>query len=65
MVIGATLDIDGIYENRAKGAAPTYRDPRRRADIDLKWPWPVQVSRSSATRSRSPSFDSRSAGSLL
>lgn len=38
MVISATIDIDRIYENRDKGAAPTYRDRRRRADLYMKWP---------------------------
>jgi hypothetical protein len=38
MVISGSVDIDQIYENREKGAAPTYRDRRRRADLYTKWP---------------------------
>lgn len=38
MVVRGAIDIDKLYENRATGAAPTYRDRRRRADLYLKWP---------------------------
>ncbi|MEY2517904.1 MAG: hypothetical protein QOJ89_5268, partial [bacterium] len=33
----ATLDLDALHENRETGAAPTYRDRRRRADIYTTW----------------------------
>jgi predicted amidohydrolase len=36
-VIRATLDLDALHENRETGAAPTYRDRRRRADIYATW----------------------------
>jgi hypothetical protein len=38
MVVRGQVDIDLLYENRQKGAALTYRDRRRRADIYAKWP---------------------------
>jgi predicted amidohydrolase len=36
-VISATLDLDALHENRETGAAPTYRDRRRRADLYTTW----------------------------
>lgn len=38
MVVRAQVDIDLLFENREKGAAPTYRDRRRRAGLYSKWP---------------------------
>ena len=38
MVVRAEVDIDKLYENRETGAAPTYRDRRRRAGIYASWP---------------------------
>ena len=38
MVIQGEVDLDQLYENREKGAAPTYRDRRRRAHLYLQWP---------------------------
>ena len=38
MVVRGEVDIDKLYENRETGAAPTYRDRRRRADLYAKWP---------------------------
>lgn len=38
MVVHGQVDIDLLYENRRNGAALTYRDRRRRADIYSKWP---------------------------
>lgn len=38
MVIRADLDLDRLYENRETGAAPTFRDRRRRADLYRTWP---------------------------
>lgn len=37
MIVRAELDIDKLYENRETGAAPTYRDRRRRADLYTTW----------------------------
>lgn len=37
MVIHGEIDIDKLYENRETGAAPTFRDRRRRADLYAKW----------------------------
>jgi predicted amidohydrolase len=37
-VILGEVDIDALYENRDQGAAPTYRDRRRRAGIYTRWP---------------------------
>ena len=37
-VIQAVLDLDALQRNRATGAAPTYRDRRRRRDVYLTWP---------------------------
>jgi predicted amidohydrolase len=37
-VVRGEVDIDKLYENREAGAAPTYRDRRRRADLYVKWP---------------------------
>jgi predicted amidohydrolase len=38
MVVRGIVDIDRIYENRENGAAPTFRDRRRRADLYATWP---------------------------
>jgi predicted amidohydrolase len=38
MVVRGTVDVEKIYENREKGAAPTYRDRRRRRDLYVRWP---------------------------
>jgi predicted amidohydrolase len=38
MVVRGEVDIDKLYENRETGAAPTFRDRRRRADLYAKWP---------------------------
>jgi predicted amidohydrolase len=38
MVVRGEVDIDKLYENRETGAAPTYRDRRRRADLYTSWP---------------------------
>jgi predicted amidohydrolase len=38
MVVRGEVDIDKLYENRETGAAPTYRDRRRRADLYASWP---------------------------
>jgi predicted amidohydrolase len=38
MVVHAAVDIDKLYENRETGAAPTYRDRRRRVDLYTSWP---------------------------
>jgi predicted amidohydrolase len=38
MVVTAEVDIDKLYENRENGAAPTYRDRRRRAAVYGTWP---------------------------
>ncbi|UGS38299.1 carbon-nitrogen hydrolase family protein [Capillimicrobium parvum] len=38
MVVHGTVDIDRLYENRDNGAAPTFRDRRRRADLYASWP---------------------------
>lgn len=38
MVVRGEVDIDKLYENREAGAAPTYRDRRRRADLYATWP---------------------------
>jgi predicted amidohydrolase len=43
MVVRADVDIDKLYENREKGAAPTFRDRRRRADLYTKWPSHISV----------------------
>lgn len=37
MVIHGEIDIDKLYENRETGAAPTFRDRRRRADLYTRW----------------------------
>jgi predicted amidohydrolase len=34
----AELDLDALEENRRTGAAPTFRDRRRRADVYRTWP---------------------------
>ncbi|WP_026380736.1 carbon-nitrogen hydrolase family protein [Afifella pfennigii] len=33
-----TVDLDKLYDNRESGAATTYKDRRRRADLYRKWP---------------------------
>jgi hypothetical protein len=38
MVVRGEVDIDKLYENRETGAAPTFRDRRRRADLYARWP---------------------------
>jgi predicted amidohydrolase len=38
MVVRGSVDIDAIYANRETGAAPTYRDRRRRAHLYVDWP---------------------------
>lgn len=38
MVIHGQVDIDKLYENRENGAAPTFRDRRRRTDLYARWP---------------------------
>lgn len=38
MVVRGTVDVDRLYENRENGAAPTFRDRRRRADLYANWP---------------------------
>jgi hypothetical protein len=43
MFVRAEVDIDKLYENREKGAAPTFRDRRRRADLYTKWPSHISV----------------------
>lgn len=43
MVVRADVDIDKLYENREKGAAPTFRDRRRRSDLYTKWPSHISV----------------------
>ena len=37
-VVVATLDLDRLHENRENGAAPTFRDRRRRAGLYRSWP---------------------------
>jgi len=38
MVIRADLDLDRLHDNRETGAAPTFRDRRRRAALYRTWP---------------------------
>ena len=38
MVVIGEVELDKLYENRERGAAPTYRDRRRRADLYARWP---------------------------
>lgn len=38
VVVRGEVDIDMLYENRERGAAPTYRDRRRRAAVYGRWP---------------------------
>ncbi|MBI2964554.1 MAG: carbon-nitrogen hydrolase family protein [Deltaproteobacteria bacterium] len=38
MVIRAEIDLDRLHENRQGGAAPTFRDRRRRASLYRAWP---------------------------
>ena len=38
MVVRGEVDLDKLYENRENGAAPTFRDRRRRADLYAKRP---------------------------
>lgn len=37
-IVRGVVDLDLLQENRASGAAPTYRDRRRRADLYRSWP---------------------------
>jgi predicted amidohydrolase len=37
-VTAAEIDLDELSENRASGAAPTFRDRRRRSALYRKWP---------------------------
>jgi hypothetical protein len=37
MVIHGEVDVDKLYENRTTGAAPTFRDRRRRAELYTRW----------------------------
>ncbi|HEY1366838.1 MAG TPA: carbon-nitrogen hydrolase family protein [Gaiellaceae bacterium] len=37
-VIRGEVDLDKLYENRENGAAPTFRDRRRRRDLYAAWP---------------------------
>jgi predicted amidohydrolase len=48
MVIRADLDLDRLHENRRTGAAPTFRDRRRRAALYRAWP--SHVSRRESAR---------------
>ena len=43
MVVRGEVDIDKLYENRETGAAPTYRDRRRRAELYVDWPSHMSV----------------------
>ena len=38
MVVRGEIDIDKLYENRENGAAPTFRDRRRQAELYARWP---------------------------
>lgn len=38
MAVTAEVDLDALRENRASGAAPTFRDRRRRTSVYLSWP---------------------------
>lgn len=38
MVVRGEVDLDKLYENRENGAAPTFRDRRRRRDVYNVWP---------------------------
>jgi transposase len=38
MVIHGAVDLDVLRENREKGAATTFKDRRRRANIYANWP---------------------------
>lgn len=38
MVVRGEIDIDKLYENRENGAAPTFRDRRRQAELYTRWP---------------------------
>ena len=44
MVVHGEVDIDRLYENREAGAAPTFRDRRRRAELYARWPSHVRTS---------------------
>ena len=37
-VVQGVVDLDRLHENRENGAAPTFRDRRRRADLYGEWP---------------------------
>lgn len=43
MVVHGEVDVDKLYENRETGAAPTYRDRRRRAELYARWPSHVRT----------------------
>jgi predicted amidohydrolase len=43
VVVRGEVNIDKLYENREAGAAPTYRDRRRRADVYASWPSHMSV----------------------
>jgi predicted amidohydrolase len=38
VVVRGEVDLDKLYENRENGAAPTFRDRRRRSDLYAAWP---------------------------
>jgi predicted amidohydrolase len=38
MVVRGEIDIEKLYENRENGAAPTFRDRRRQAELYTRWP---------------------------
>lgn len=42
-VLHTTVDLDLLAENRARGAAPTFRDRRRRLDRYRAWPSPLNT----------------------
>jgi predicted amidohydrolase len=48
VVVRGELDIDALYETRSSGAALTYRDRRRRADLYARWPSHLTTDRSPA-----------------
>ena len=43
MVVHGEVGLDKLYENRETGAAPTYRDRRRRAGLYARWPSHVRT----------------------
>lgn len=42
-IIFGAIDLDRLHENRRTGAAPTFRDRRRRAELYARWPSHVPV----------------------